>query len=136
MYKFRESDVAELRLELSDVTLRLTEVQDYKIHFQTLGLLQILMLITIQLKINKSTDLTCISPSTWTVFSGIRRCGSLVVNVMDSWSACHEFELNTAEDPRVEKLRHVKSVGDRASSLWCGVEVRRADASPSVNLVT
>ncbi|GFS55502.1 hypothetical protein TNCV_1627491, partial [Trichonephila clavipes] len=36
--------------------------------------------------------------------------GSLVVKVMDSWAACHEFKPNTAEDSPCRGAMHVKFV--------------------------
>ncbi|GFV56074.1 uncharacterized protein TNCV_2266601 [Trichonephila clavipes] len=37
--------------------------------------------------------------------------GSLVVKVMDSWPACHEFEPSATKDPPCREAMHVKSVG-------------------------
>ncbi|GFY04429.1 uncharacterized protein TNCV_4415171 [Trichonephila clavipes] len=53
--------------------------------------------------------------------------GSLVVKVTDSWSTCHEFEPNTAEDPPCRGAMHVKSVesSNVLPFVWCGVVVRR-----------
>ncbi|GFT38996.1 hypothetical protein TNCV_3690881 [Trichonephila clavipes] len=52
------------------------------------------------------------------------RC-SLVVKVTNSWSAYHEFEPCTAEDPLCTGAMHVKSVETLTSSRWCSVEVGR-----------
>ncbi|GFV74628.1 hypothetical protein TNCV_5130701 [Trichonephila clavipes] len=48
--------------------------------------------------------------------------GSRVIKVTDSWSACHEFELSTTEDPPCRGPMHVKSVDVQTSSRWCSVE--------------
>ncbi|GFV69338.1 hypothetical protein TNCV_2943081 [Trichonephila clavipes] len=51
-------------------------------------------------------------------------CDSLVVKVMDSWLACHEFEPGAAEDPPCKKDRYTLNLsGLKRPPI--GVEVRR-----------
>ncbi|GFW21491.1 uncharacterized protein TNCV_1533141 [Trichonephila clavipes] len=47
---------------------------------------------------------------------------------MDSWPACHEFELVPLKISRAEGPKNVKYVEAQASSHWCGVEVKRGGA--------
>ncbi|GFT85574.1 uncharacterized protein TNCV_4253001 [Trichonephila clavipes] len=49
-------------------------------------------------------------------------CGSLVIKVTDSWSACQKFEPNTTKDPPCRGEMHVKSVqsSNVLSLMWCG----------------
>ncbi|GFV62497.1 uncharacterized protein TNCV_630761 [Trichonephila clavipes] len=52
--------------------------------------------------------------------------GSLVAKVMDSWLACHEFELSAFEDPPCREGLHVKSVesSNVLPLVWCGSKER------------
>ncbi|GFX29017.1 hypothetical protein TNCV_3030601 [Trichonephila clavipes] len=52
-------------------------------------------------------------------------CGSLMAKVTYSWSACHEFEPSTVEDPQCRGTMHVTFVEAQISSRRCGVEVRK-----------
>ncbi|GFV59285.1 hypothetical protein TNCV_2340261 [Trichonephila clavipes] len=52
-------------------------------------------------------------------------CSSRVVEVTDSWPACHEFQLSTAEYPPCREVMHIKFVEGQLSFRWCTVEIRR-----------
>ncbi|GFW46089.1 hypothetical protein TNCV_3277061 [Trichonephila clavipes] len=52
-----------------------------------------------------------------------------------SWLTCHECEPSTTKDPPCKGAMHVKS-RTQTSSCWCGMVVRRGDASSGVVLVT
>ncbi|GFW78846.1 hypothetical protein TNCV_2058671 [Trichonephila clavipes] len=59
-----------------------------------------------------------------------RNC-SLVVKVMDSWSACHEFEPCAAEDPPYRGGRCTLNIS-RLKCPLVGVEVKRRGAGSDV----
>ncbi|GFW51751.1 hypothetical protein TNCV_1186831 [Trichonephila clavipes] len=61
---------------------------------------------------------------------------SLVVKVMESWPACHEFEPSTTEVPSCRGAMHAKSVesSNVLPLVWCGF--RRGGSSSGVVLVT
>ncbi|GFX40760.1 hypothetical protein TNCV_1218831 [Trichonephila clavipes] len=61
--------------------------------------------------------------------------GSLVVKVTDSGLACDEFEPVSLKNHRAGKQCTLNLSRAQASSRWCGVLVRRGDASSGVILV-
>ncbi|GFU30147.1 hypothetical protein TNCV_1784351 [Trichonephila clavipes] len=61
--------------------------------------------------------------------------GSQVVKVTDSWPVCHELEPSTAEEPPCRGEVNVKPVEAQTSCRWCGVEVKRRDASSCSSVV-
>ncbi|GFX84248.1 hypothetical protein TNCV_3975951 [Trichonephila clavipes] len=59
-----------------------------------------------------------------------------VVKVTNSWLACHEFQLGTADDPPRRWVMHLKSEEAQTVSHWCDREVRRVGTSSGVILAT
>ncbi|GFW96849.1 hypothetical protein TNCV_2159851 [Trichonephila clavipes] len=60
----------------------------------------------------------------------------ILVKVTDSWPACREFQLSTAEDLPCQGTMHFKSVEALISCHWRGGEARRGKASSGIVLVT
>ncbi|GFV69813.1 hypothetical protein TNCV_3247631 [Trichonephila clavipes] len=71
------------------------------------------------------TDCEIITPRSYNPVDSSSNDGrsNLVVQVTDSWPACHEFKPSTAEDPSFRGAMHLKSVesSNALHLVWCGI---------------